>query len=1025
MGCRILYMVILSLAFVHAGLTQSIYEKINKLSIHNNRDSAYNLIHIYENHYLKSEQWDSLSRLYLLKGDLHIRTDGYAAAIPYYKKAEELLKKYYSKDNVFYLYYLHAYARILLEMGKIKEADKNIDYIYRVAFTHSYEKLYKKAIIDKVLIFLYQNEYSTADSILQKYISRLEAPPVDTFNLMRAYNLKLWLDNYYHRKVDVIEIAHKNINLVISRYGSHHPNTAIGYSTLATAYEATGQLKLAFKYMFKSRDILYNDYLINGNSSFLASILINIGLSYKKIGEYKLATQYLLTGLDLQSAYLSENNINLLWIYHAITETYIADGQYNLAKKYNDKSRNINSNSSEGNTYQQYFILAYDAQILYNEGNLDMSLNQALQVYHYLITSEDELTTDLISILNLISLDYLSLQEPKLALRWAYRQFYAASKYYALHHSEVLLSLTNILEARIQLKDETAIYSIRDSILRIWNIDNSPLSIKNCAPDKWFILYAEEWVDFLGKDIFNNKDKRQEYFTFLKDFELYYQNHLSIIRTGSKISEHAIALKNIYKPALKYYYKNSSEKYLITVEKIKAFKTKMLVQSQLVQESGVNTPENIINKQLITGSDSGNLNTFMHLGKLFENFKEYRDSLQKFNHLLYLKKYGINNINIDKLKNILYNNEILLEYIKIDSILYLVTFDGSKTITHHIDYKKVNNLLEEHFNARNPETVRKLYKILIPREVNNYDKLLIIPDNKLFYLNYEELIDKTGNFLIKKKEIRYAYSGSVLYYQDIIASQAPEKKNIISLTPGFSDQLKNYENLHLNADTLWPFLLRQPFLLQLSSYIGKLGKSVSIIDTAATEYFYRINAEDYKIIHFGTHGIINDASPLFSRLILVKNQDEDGNLYTYEIYGQHLNSDLVVLSACNTGTGKLISGEGVVSLAHAFTYAGCPTVLMTLWEVDEKTTAAILKKFYANLMKGEKKSVALRKAKLAYLQSAPLEMRSPYYWAGLVLIGSDKPIFSLPWYGNIMFLIPILLLGLILIIFFILRRKNT
>ncbi|MDF1699313.1 MAG: CHAT domain-containing protein, partial [Saprospiraceae bacterium] len=133
------------------------------------------------------------------------------------------------------------------------------------------------------------------------------------------------------------------------------------------------------------------------------------------------------------------------------------------------------------------------------------------------------------------------------------------------------------------------------------------------------------------------------------------------------------------------------------------------------------------------------------------------------------------------------------------------------------------------------------------------------------------------------------------------------------------------------------------------------------------------------------------------KLIFAKDSIEDGYLHTYEIFGQNLNADLAVLSACNSGNGKLVSGEGVLSMAHAFTHAGCPSILMTKWEVDEKSTAQIIENFYDNLKAGQHKSEALRNAKLDFLANAPLQLQDPYYWAGLVIIGSDEPLFGGNW----------------------------
>ncbi len=105
-----------------------------------------------------------------------------------------------------------------------------------------------------------------------------------------------------------------------------------------------------------------------------------------------------------------------------------------------------------------------------------------------------------------------------------------------------------------------------------------------------------------------------------------------------------------------------------------------------------------------------------------------------------------------------------------------------------------------------------------------------------------------------------------------------------------------------------------------------------------------------------------------------------------------LKANLAVLSACNTGSGKLSRGEGIMSLARGFMYAGCPSVITSLWSVDDKSTAVIMKHFYEGLSKGLSKDDALRASKLSYLKNADEIKSNPFYWAGFVLIGNPDAI---------------------------------
>jgi len=116
-------------------------------------------------------------------------------------------------------------------------------------------------------------------------------------------------------------------------------------------------------------------------------------------------------------------------------------------------------------------------------------------------------------------------------------------------------------------------------------------------------------------------------------------------------------------------------------------------------------------------------------------------------------------------------------------------------------------------------------------------------------------------------------------------------------------------------------------------------------------------------------------------------------LRPYEIYSVQLKAKMVVLSSCYTGTGKLYAGEGVLSLARGFIFSGSRSVVMSLWEVDDKEGTEIIKLFYKYLKSGNNKSEALRKARLNYLGGADMLRAHPYYWSTLVNYGDDSPLY--------------------------------
>ena len=148
----------------------------------------------------------------------------------------------------------------------------------------------------------------------------------------------------------------------------------------------------------------------------------------------------------------------------------------------------------------------------------------------------------------------------------------------------------------------------------------------------------------------------------------------------------------------------------------------------------------------------------------------------------------------------------------------------------------------------------------------------------------------------------------------------------------------------------------------------------------------------YRILHFATHGLINSRYPSLTGLLLSTVNDhgetQNGFLQLHDIYGLHLNADLVVLSGCQTGLGEELSGEGLVGLTQGFLYAGSRSVVVSLWDVQDKATATLMADFYRSMLKdGAAPAEALRQAKLKMYQQGP----SPYYWAAFVIEGEYRP----------------------------------
>jgi len=402
----------------------------------------------------------------------------------------------------------------------------------------------------------------------------------------------------------------------------------------------------------------------------------------------------------------------------------------------------------------------------------------------------------------------------------------------------------------------------------------------------------------------------------------------------------------------------------------------------------------------------------------------FLQELQKTYPAYFELRYGQRSYGIaDVQKHLLSPEQSLIAYSKGDSSLFITVIEKDRSELVRIPEAGTGELvikLNEAVSARDQDAFLELAYQLYERVVApvipllKNSELLIIPDDELYYLNFEALLnapctakDFKQHLLINDFTISYLLSASTaIQFKQL---QRERGEGALALAPGFSDALKSSYISTVkdsnNIDRVFLSNIQQPFAVLTAQGLSNTLSAKVMVAEDANEGNFKSMAGNYGIIHLGTHTEINNASPLYSKLVLSKSNDntgEDGYLHAYEIYKLQLRAELAVLTACETGTGKKYDGEGVRSLAHSFAYAGCPSLVMSLWKIDEKVSSAITTRFYELLAQGLPKNVALRQAKLDHLRTAKDELALPYYWAGMVLVGDVAPIANLhpgmPWW---------------------------
>jgi len=357
-------------------------------------------------------------------------------------------------------------------------------------------------------------------------------------------------------------------------------------------------------------------------------------------------------------------------------------------------------------------------------------------------------------------------------------------------------------------------------------------------------------------------------------------------------------------------------------------------------------------------------------------------------------------------------NTIILDFFVGDSssCLWVITrskytmikLPGSKTLREQIETIRFSLLDPQQTVSEffiNAGTL--LYKELIkPAEsfLSGKSLLIIIPDGILNYLPFEVLLNEQWKkdagasyadipFLVKKYPISYSQSVSVL--STLLARKTRGAANLAGKKDLLAFGDPEYDDSSKISITKYPRLeFSGKEVEAIGAFFNSGSSSIYLRDKATEENLKKTSLDKYTNIHFATHGLIDDEESDRSSLVFADGKDsgEDGLLNASEIFDLKLNADLVVLSACQTGLGKLVRGEGMVGLTRAFMYSGTPSVLVSLWSVSDMSTASLMSEFYENLIKTKlSKTDALRKAQLALIAGG--KYSHPFYWAPFVLVG--------------------------------------
>ena len=459
--------------------------------------------------------------------------------------------------------------------------------------------------------------------------------------------------------------------------------------------------------------------------------------------------------------------------------------------------------------------------------------------------------------------------------------------------------------------------------------------------------------------------------------------------------------------------------------------TVIIFSEKLFEENSKSNPDSILIKQYNNEIFSAKKSR-EELTKFIEN--NYKD--------FYDLKYSNSMLSARDIQQKLNRDKVIIEYVFNDSEtvpeVYSFIISSEK-----LDFKKLN------VNPGFSETVEKMFdfisdvnymftkkedakqfciqsneiynNLILPlkNEIENKN-ITIIPDGKLCYIPFDALLEKLPDtlkniefnqlsYLIRNYCINYSNSANLLFKK--VSKEKKSRMRVLAFAPDYK------EGDYIEIDRKKYELIQLPGIQKEVDKISKIINTKAFYGEEASEENFRKTVEDFDILHLAMHAFINDSVPAFSSLAFTQfksnNSLNNGILNTADIYNFKLKAKLTVLSACNTGSGQLKQGEGIMSLARGFLYAGCPAIIMSLWEVDDESGTEIMTSFYKNLKKGKSKDESLRQSKLSYLESVNSRRAHPHYWLGFVNIGDNSPLYnSYDYYFFIVLILAIMGIGI-------------
>ncbi|MGB3466709.1 MAG: CHAT domain-containing tetratricopeptide repeat protein [Cyclobacteriaceae bacterium] len=759
----------------------------------------------------------------------------------------------------------------------------------------------------------------------------------------------------------------KALEMRIKSYGKESGEAGECYNNLATAYKNLGDEKKALKYQTKATEIF--EQTLPENSAGILQCYSEMAYYYYRSNDLEKSFYWLQKVADAE-----ENSENYFQKINTRSQKadYLMDSEPELAKSIYINILNTLSNKY-GDRSQQTSNAHYKLSNYYSDHN-----NYDSALYHLLIT--DSLMNNRYGA-NSIQYADVSRSFARLYLKYLYFDLAIDKANQAI---EIISAKT--LNSELPSIDSTFKYPVRMDIANILFIKGRALSKKNSIEAQRLALT-----------------------NFIEAIEIFEQ----IKRRYTTDNSRAALSENtqlIYNDAIQCAIKladqtgnNSFLEVAFTVaERARAFNLLNDIQeSEAKNFAGI--PDAVIQKEESIRTDITFYRDLVYRYSQYtrlpaDKVKQAKATLldleRQFDNLIYSMEANYPDYYEMKNKNVaitpqdvqaqLSDKEALLEYYIGKDYLTIFILTRNQYIVHNLkdtanirsEVKNLYNAINKYENDKIRQLSGKLYNMLfypfidtLPKKIK---KLKVIPHRELNFLPYESLVDHDGHYLIEKFNISYYYSS--FFVANDYHSKQNERQNILIYAPVYDDQREN------NV----PELPQSKKEAESIYHIFGATNSSLITHETATKAHFKNKSASYDIIHLATHTNLSQSAINFSTINFWGGKDNQ--LTLAETYNLDITPSLLTLSSCESGVGKLIGGEGMLSFTRGFSYSGAKNIICSLWKVNDYYTSQTMSSLYSRIKEGAEYSEALRLAKIELLQSNP--DLSPKDWAGFILISN-------------------------------------